>query len=153
MQSPAREGTLRPRRISAFRETGLFEDQPQSSSRPILKVRFRSKDDIFESPLPENDDPEWEDVEESDTKAAQYPTVAQMAPTRPMAALIHRLGLVAFILAAIITITQLTPFTSNTKPLFGASGAPFTEPILAHSFSRRADDPTDYCKRWSQQSR
>lgn len=155
MQSPAREGTLlRPRRTSAFRETGLFEDQPQSSSRPSLKaVRFRSKDDIFERPSPEHDDLEWEHVEESDTEATQYAVVAQMAPPRPMAALIRRLGLLAFVLAVATTVTQFTPWTSNTRPLFGASGAPFTEPTVGHSFSRRADDPTNYCKRWSQQGR
>lgn len=152
MQSPAREGSLRPRRTSAFRETGLFENQPQSFTRPTLKVRFRSKNDIFESPLQENEDLEWEHVQENDTEDIRYTTVAQMAPPRPMAALIHRLGLVAFILAVIITVTQLTPFAGNTRPLFGASGAPTTEPIIGHSVSKRADDPTDYCKRWSQQS-
>jgi hypothetical protein len=152
MQSPAREGTLRPRRTSAFRETGLYEDQPQSSSRPNLKVRFRSKDDIFESPLPPTDDLEWEDVQEDETENNQYTTVAPMVQAaRPVAALIHRLCLVAFILAVIITITHLTPFAGNTKPLFGASGAPFTEPV-GHPLSKRAEDPTDYCKRWSQQS-
>lgn len=152
MQSPARDGTLRPRRTSAFRETGLFEAQPPYSARPALKVRFRSKDDIFESPAPENDDLEWEDVQDNDTEDLSYTTFTQMAPSRPTRALIHRIGLVAFILAVILTIAQFTPFTSEKRPLFGAAGAPFTASVQELSLSKRADDPTDYCKRWSQQS-
>lgn len=152
MQSPVRDNTLRPRRTSAFRETGLFEDQPPYSARPALKVRFRSKDDIFESPPQENDDLEWEDVQENDTEDLPYTTVTQMAPPRPTRALIHWVGLVAFVLAVIFTITQFTPFTNDRRPLFGAAGPPFTALVQELSLSKRADDPTDYCKRWSQQS-
>lgn len=152
MQSPARDGTVRPRRTSAFRETGLFEDEPQYSARPVLKVRFRSKDDIFESSVPDSDDLEWEDTQESDAEDLPYTTVTQMPPPRLTRALIHRIGLVAFVLAVVLTITHFTPFTNGGRPLFGASGAPFTAPIQGLSLSKRADDPTDYCKRWSQQS-
>lgn len=152
MQSPARDGTLRPRRTSAFRESGLFEDQPQYSTRSILKVRFRSKDEIFESPPPENDGLEWEGLQENDTEDIPYITVAQMAPPSPTRALIHRIGFVACVLAVILTVTQFTPFTNDRRPLFGAEGTPFTAPVQEVSLSKRADDPTDYCKRWSQQS-
>lgn len=152
MQSPAREGTLRPRRTSAFKETGLFQDQPQSSTRPVLKVRFRSKDEIFEIQSLKNHGLDYEHVQEDDRENLHFTSVIQMAPPRQTTALIQRLGIVAFTLAVIITITQFTPFTSNTRPLFGASGAPFTETIQAVSLSKRVDDPTNYCKRWSQQS-
>jgi hypothetical protein len=153
MQAPVRGGTLRPRRTSAFRETGLFdEDEPQSStlpSRPVLKVRFRSKNDIFESHIAEHEDLEWEDVEENDSDTIQYVSIPPTPTTRPMAALIHRLGLLAFVLAIVITITSLAPFGSSTKPMLGASGRPFT----THNYPKRQGDPTNYCKRWSQQSK
>lgn len=151
MQSLARDGTLRPRRTSAFRESALFRDESQHSARPALKVRFRSKNDIFDSPVPD-DDLEWDDIQEDDTEDLPDTTITQMAPPSPTRALIHRTALLAFVLAVVLTIAQITPFTKHGRPLFGAFGSPFTAPIQELSLSKRADDPTDYCKRWSQQS-
>ncbi|KAE9985969.1 hypothetical protein BLS_002991 [Venturia inaequalis] len=152
MQSLARDGTPRPRRTSAFRETALFRDESQHSARPALKVRFRSKNDIFDSPVPDGHDLEWEDIQEDDTEDLPNTTITQMAPPSPTRALVHRTALLAFVLAVVLTVAQITPFTKHGRPPFGAFGSPFTAPIQELSLSKRADDPTDYCKRWSQQS-
>jgi len=156
-------GITRARRKSAFRETGLFEDEgqdlppsPVQSSRPALKVRFRSKNDIFEHT---QDDDEWEDVDESDADWDWLPsparTVAPPAAPKRLAFLVHRLTLIAFVLAIVIPITQLTTFGSPNHPMLGATGVPVPErpePVFEETLTRRDGSVTDYCKRWSQQS-
>jgi hypothetical protein len=154
--------TDRPRRKSVFRETGLFDDyspaMPPSPppSRPRLKVRFRSSNDVFEHTSTEE---EWEDVAESDTEWNWKPSTVLVAPPpitpTPKVSLVHRLSLLAFVLAIAIPMTHYIPFGSSNRPMLGATGVPVpetAEPIFEDVLSRRDTDPTDYCKRWSQQS-
>jgi hypothetical protein len=154
--------SVRPRRKSAFRETGLFDDECEPSSptniqmRPALKVRFRSKNEVFEHTL---NDGQGEEAVESDAESepqrvSAIPVVTQ-AGSSSMSSLINRLSLVALVLAIVIPIAQLTPLGGNNHPILGATGVPIAEqpePIFDEVLSKRAD-ATDYCKRWSQQSR
>jgi hypothetical protein len=162
--------TVRPRRKSAFRETGLFDDDSEtqsssppsrSRSRPSLKVRFRSSNDIFEL---DKEEQEWEDVVDSDaepdwastTIATPIAVPATRSTTTPMLSLIRRLSIVAFMLAIAIPITHFTSFGTSDRPILGATGVPVpeqAEPIFDEALlTKRDSNPTDYCKRWSQQS-
>jgi hypothetical protein len=151
---------VRPRRKSAFLETGLFDDDcrrlpPHKSTRPSLKVRFRSKNDIFEH-TPKDD--QWEDLVDSDADSETHIlTASVVSPTRPtsMSTLIRRLSLVVLILATVIPITHLSAFGGSERPILGATGVPIAEqpePIFDEVLTKRDDSPTNYCKRWSQQS-
>jgi hypothetical protein len=158
----------RPRRKSAFRETGLFDDERQlldnerqlplplsQTKRPALRVRFRSSDDLFEH-NPEID--QQEDVVESDTDSEVVvltSPVVSPAKSMSMAWLVRRLSLVALVLAIAIPITHFAPSRGSKHPILGATGVPIAEqpePIFEEFLTKRADSSTDYCKRWSQQS-
>jgi hypothetical protein len=151
----------KPRRKSAFLETGLFDNDCQpplpsrKSTRPALKVRFRSKNDIFEHT---SEDDLWEDSGDSDAESQTHvmtPLVVSQSGPTSMSSLIRRLSLVALVLATVIPIAQLSPFAGGERPILGATGVPVAEqpePIFDEVLSKRDDSPTDYCKRWSQQS-
>lgn len=154
--------TVRPRRKSAFHETGLFDDDcptmplSRTKSRPGLKVRFRSSNDIFE--IPSSDD-DWEDIEETDTEEIWDPSsttiTLPITPTPTPVSILHRLTLVAFVLAIVIPLAHFAPLGSSTKPILGATGVPLAEkpdPIFDEVLNKRDNNPADYCKRWSQQS-
>jgi hypothetical protein len=166
----------RPRRTSAFRETGLFEDEPQTSSvpiiappRPRLSVRFRSKASVIreeeeDDPCDSGDDQDWEDEDEALTRArSQGPIVVDvgnitrnspLCSTR-LSNVWNRLSLVTLVLACAIGISQYTSFLGDAKhPFLGATGVPLAEaaPMDSSSRSKRGNTPTDVCKRWSQQS-
>jgi hypothetical protein len=169
MESIPAEESTRPRRKSAFRETGLFEDdteyQPPSPpcrplSRPSLKVRFRSSNDVFEL---DSDDQEWEDAVESDEELSWQSTTittplivpSKSVTATPILSLFRRLSFVAFMLAVTLPLVHFTPFGTPSHPILGATGVPVKEaeePIFDDALTKRDNNPTDYCKRWSQQS-
>jgi hypothetical protein len=151
----------RPRRKSAFRETGLFEDEdqpqlpPGQSNRPALRVRFRSSNEVFEhnsEMYPQEDAV----VVDSETEPVAL-TAPVVSPTgsRSMATLVRRLSLLALVLAIAIPISHFGPSSGSKLPTLGATGVPIADqpgPIFEDVLAKRAGSPTDYCKRWSQQS-
>jgi hypothetical protein len=152
----------RHRRKSAFRETGLFDDEYDSPvpsnlpNRPNLRVRFRSSNDVFEHKV----EMDQEDEEECEAQLESEPTILTapvVSATEPnlLSSLVRRLSLVALILAIAISITHFGPSSGGGHPILGATGVPTAEqpgPIFDEVLSKRDSSPTDYCKRWSQQS-
>ncbi|KAF2420757.1 hypothetical protein EJ08DRAFT_598111 [Tothia fuscella] len=69
--------------------------------------------------------------------------------------LVRRLSLVACLLAIAIPITHFSSLGTSSRPILGATGVPVPEPqspVFDDQVLKRATSPTDYCKRWSQQS-
>ena len=147
--SSSDEGT-RLRRKSAFKETGLSEETTElrrsSPKRPALKVRFRSKNDIFE---PSTGD-EWEDVSASSSDdETSYRIRASMPRARPSS---DKFALVAFVIIISAMIAQLVP--SGKSRMLSVDAAPpmAAEKASVRMMGKRQDssDPTDWCKKWSQ---
>jgi hypothetical protein len=144
----------RPRRRSAFREIGLVEEEevkPSKSNqkRPSLRVRFRSKNDIFELTTSGGED-EWEDTSASSSDDETSVSIAVPRTwTQPVSS--HRFALVAFVVIISTLLAQLVPLGKSRMLSVGA--APGSVGSTVKSLSRRQDnDPTNYCKKWSQQS-
>jgi hypothetical protein len=149
---------VRPRRTSAFREVGLVDDDEEEEklvlprpnrSRPTLKVRFRSKNDIFQPTIEEEDD--WEDTS-AVSSDDETPVAIAVPNIRKRPTITDRFALVAFVIIISTLIAQLVPLGKSRMLSVGAV-PPGRERALEMSLSRRQDsDPTDYCKKWSQQS-
>ena len=131
--------------------------------RPVQRVRFRSKTDIFEEEKKSED--EWEDVydaDSGDSTAEDDGTLLTMTLrpntyTRTYSRL-YRLGILAFLLAVTLPLLQNNPVVGdNGHTLFGARGGviPSTPADYMEEdeeLLRRGDTPTDICTRWSHQS-
>ena len=131
--------------------------------RPVQRVRFRSKTDIFEEEKKSED--EWEDVDDTDSgdlTAKDDGTLSTMTlrpntHTRTYSRL-YRLGILAFLLAVTLPLLQNNPVVGdNGHTLFGARGGiiPSTPADCMEEdeeLLRRGDTPTDVCPRWSHQS-
>src|SRR5689334_22695234 len=96
------EGT-RLRRKSAFKEVGLADDdkaeaRQRSTRRPALKVRFRSKNDVFEPPIPNVDGDDWEDTSASSSDDDAVYKVRYSAPRPRQRPSSDKFALVAFVI-------------------------------------------------------
>jgi hypothetical protein len=154
MPSSISGDVVRPPRRSAFREIGLVEGEDvvlsrPSRRRPALKVRFRSKNDIFEPTIEEED--EWKDTSASssddDTSIAVAIPRFQSRPTSS-----DRFALVAFVIIISTMIAQLIPLGKSKMLAVGAATGAVAGISEKSIGKRQASDPTDYCKKWSQQS-
>lgn len=157
MSSSGSEAGTRMRRKSAFKEVGLTPDHESparrgSPKRPTLKVRFRSKNDIFEPSMAGADQEEWEDTSASSSDDETSVRVNVPRPrARPTS---DKFALVAFVIIISTMIAQLVPsgksrmLAVDAAPRVPASGA------SVQMIGRRQDssDPTDYCKKWGHQS-
>lgn len=155
------------RRKSVFMEVGLVDEEqvrnersPAPSivkhlrskhSRPARRVRFRSKNDVFEDM--DNDasfDDEWETDSESDDDDTfpQIPNRQNMVSQK-----VYRLGMLAVLLALMLPVLQI----SSISPIGVRGGViPQTsiEPTLSRLDSRQDSDPSEnVCKRWAGQCR
>ena len=131
--------------------------------RPVQRVRFRSKTDIFEEEEKSGD--EWEDVSDNDsddsTAEDDWPlstmTLHPNTHTRTYSRL-YRLGMLAFLLAVTLPLLQNSPVVGdNGHTLFGARGSVMSSNPADYmeedaELLRRDDTPTDVCTRWSHQS-
>jgi hypothetical protein len=131
--------------------------------RPVHRVRFRSKTDIFEEE--EKSEDEWEDVDDTasdhsmaeDDGTLSTMTLCLNTHIRTYSRL-YRLGILAFLLAVTLPLLQSNPVVGNNgHTLFGVRGgvipstpAEYMEEVA--EFLRRGDTPTDVCTRWSHQS-
>lgn len=131
--------------------------------RPVQRVRFRSKTDIFEEEKKSED--EWEDVDDtdSDDSTAEDDGTLSTTTLRPNThtrtySRLYRLGILAFLLAVTLPLLQNNPVVGdNGHILFGARGGviPSTPADYMEEdekLLRRGDTPTDICTRWSHQS-
>lgn len=131
--------------------------------RPVQRVRFRSKTDIFEEEEKSKD--EWEDVDDtnSDDSTAEDDETLSTMTLRPNThtgtySRLYRLGILAFLLAVTLPPLQNNPVVGdNGHTLFGARGdvIPSTPADYMEEDAellRRGDTPTDVCTRWSHQT-
>jgi hypothetical protein len=147
------EGT-RQRRKSAFKETGLVDEndagaRPPSPKRPELKVRFRSKNDIFEL---SNADEAWENTSaESSEDETSIKVRLPRQRTRPSS---DTFALIAFVVIFSTIIVQL--IGSGKSRMLSVDAAPPMAPSKGsvQMLNKRQDssDPTDWCKKWSGQT-
>jgi hypothetical protein len=149
------QGT-RVRRKSAFKELGLddFNDTPArrpSPERPALKVRFRSKNDIFE-PKDIHGEDEWEDT--SAETSEDEGTIRLAIPKARARPTTDKFALVAFVLIISTLIAQLVPMGKSRMLSVEAVPPNMAERDSPRLLSKRQDssDPTDYCKKWGHQS-
>ena len=135
-----------PRRSSVFFEEGLkgedaiVDAQFRRTTRPSLRVRFRSKVDIHEAA--EIDEPLL--VQQPDQLPPLFPTAPRiMFFVLLLAVLIPSLGNSPFLKAGI------TPIGAKAGPV----KVPVGEPMRSlPTLEKRQDSDTDICKRWSGQS-
>ena len=131
--------------------------------RPVQRVRFRSKADIFEEEKKSED--EWEDVNDTDPDDSTAEDDGTLSTTtlRPNThtrtySRLYRLGILAFLLAVTLPLLRNNPVVGdNGHTLFGARGgvihsAPANYMEEDEELLRRGDTPTDVCTRWSHQS-
>jgi len=136
--------------------------------RPVQRVRFRSKTDIFEEE--EKSEDEWEDVDDtdsddtdSDDSTAEHDGTLSTMTLRPNTharthSRLYRLGILAFLLAVTLPLLQNNPVMGgNGHTLFGARGGVISSTPADYmeedaELLRRGDTPTDICTRWSHQS-
>lgn len=161
------------RRVSAFREVGLFDDGSLIEPPPARWLEhsqsLESETDRAEEEE-KDDNSEWEDVDSdadltTAARGAASPTVTLVDTDIALIASrkssrLHRLGVLALILAVSIPILQNTPLLgTNSHAILGARGG-----VIPHeartddrtlvedvSFWKRDNSPTDVCKRWSHQ--
>lgn len=160
---PINGEVMRPRRKSAFKETGLFEEDtqvltPSGQNKSGRKVRFRSNNDIFEH-VPQGED----DSEEAyDSASVSWPSTTVATTNLTMKLMDttasrspHRLPLIAFVLIISTLIAQLVPLGKSRMLVVEANSVPvrrYGDSRSPTALAKRADDPTNYCKKWSQQS-
>lgn len=167
-----------PRRVSAFTESGLFDDASPIEPPPARcfdQSQFFAESSSETSTNGEEErdaeSSEWEDVDSDveSTKPAKRGVaspvvtvvdtdIAAIAPRR--SSRLYRLGVLAFILAVSVPMLQNTPLLGKTnQPILGAKGGPIpnqphvdsTMLVEDVSFWKREDTPTSVCKRWSHQ--
>lgn len=142
------------RRRSMFTEIGLDEvanpikDTP--ASRPRQQVRFRSRVDIHQ-----HDDLDDDGLsDDEDEYLATSPDVSKMpsaVPASPFPSM-PRFFVLVFMLAFIIPTLHNSPFFFKGKTVpAGVNGGVIRKESEEGEIVRR-QDPTDVCKRWSQQS-
>lgn len=136
------------RRRSVFFEEGLKGEDAivdarfRRTTRPSLRVRFRSKVDVHESDYV--DEP-WPDT------VQQSEGIPPLFPTAP------RIMLFVLLLAVIIPSLGNSPFLQAGISPIGAKAGPVKvqveEPVRSlPTVEKRQDSDTDICKRWSGQS-
>lgn len=133
------------RRSSAFFEEGLkgedaiVDARIRRSSRPSLRVRFRSKVDVVERPT----EPEYT-PRPVDDMPTLFPTFS-------------RLLFFALVLVVIVPSFSNSPFFQAGITPIGAKAGVVRVPLQEHrkalpTLDKRQDSSTDICKRWSGQS-
>ena len=161
--------SAKPRRVSAFRETGLFAmDSTITASsailpnRPRLNVRFRTKESVIDGSGNDGDDEEQEGYTDSeaaeDDTDREHTTAPQEEPLlrRSRATPMHRVSILLILLAAVIPLVKFASFVGRSHlPPLTATGRPISgrdkDNTNGH-FARRQNSPSNVCKRWSQQS-
>lgn len=145
--------TIPKRRSSVFFEEGLkgedviVDARLRRSSRPSLRVRFRSKVDVLE---PEQTTDFVTEPEEF-TATLRTGEIATLFPT------MSRLMFFALVLAVMIPSFGNSPFFKAGITPIGAKAGPIKVPIEEHkqtlpAVQKRQDSDTEICKRWSGQS-
>jgi hypothetical protein len=160
------------RRRSVFMEVGLVDEgdfiaerknptpilirhPSPKRTRPTLKVRFRSKADIFEED--ERAD-EWGDVLDAEDDGSLATTRLSTTPSAEKTYHhLYRLAVFALVLAVLLPYLQGNPVTGVSARIpLGARGGviPSTNVGIVEDdmLRRREDSPTTICKRWSHQS-
>lgn len=160
--------------MSAFREVGLFDDDDSPVEPPPARwlehpQSLKSETDGVEQEE-RDENSEWEDVDSAAdlttaAKGVASPTVTLIDTdialvASPRSSRLHRLGVLALILAVSVPILQNTPLLgTNSHAILGAKGgvipheARTDDSMLVEdvSFWKRDNSPTDVCKRWSHQ--
>ena len=137
------------RRRSVFKEIGLNDlDDASDITKQVRpgRVRFGSKVQVVESSDDDDEDPG--ELEEETSVIIKSPP-PQMSRTLTYV----RLSFFACLLACLIpAIQSSTFFQTKTMPI-GAHAGPIPRESEAELVRRQtSSDPTDICKRWSQQS-
>jgi hypothetical protein len=152
------------RRRSIFTEVGLIDEDTARDARspapiattfkhirPARTVRFRSQNSVFGGKEKDEED-DWEsdmDEDEPDSKPI-VPTALPAQSTMPLR--FYRLGIFAFVLAIMLPILSMNPMSrisvrGGTIPRSTIEAQPERSMVV-----KRADSPTEACKRWSGQS-
>jgi hypothetical protein len=148
----------KPRR-SVFQEVGLFDGQAPSpppnfedliTARSSPTSRSRSRTPPIES-IKEEDEPESRPASRGVTGGiVANPSRHNISRTRRTRGLFFRVAFFTLIAALLL---QISTFRSTQPPFVGVSGSPFdSQSNGPRDLVKRADSPTDVCKRWSQQS-
>jgi hypothetical protein len=151
-------------RRSIFTEVGLVAEDtmkdvrspaPNAPSfrhlRPARTVRFRSRNDVF-GETANDDESDWESVaDEDEARPSVVEVPASYANQNTMSTKFLRLGIFAFVLAIMLPLVSMNGLTplgvqGNTIPRSTVDANPDAMVV------KRADSPTDACKRWSGQS-
>ena len=150
------------RRTSHFKEIGI-DDVPRKlsgSQRPTnRRVRFQSKSNVFEAPDEEEDWP----LDARSIPDYSMPLKASVeASPRPLPRISYaRLITFTVFLASLLALLHnspligspgATPFGAKGGVVKGRGGFVREEVIHKRELAQRQNDPTSYCKRWSQQS-
>lgn len=143
------------RRRSSFQEIGLDEGEPLLSPHPGLTHRQLDKIDEFPN-RPTASDASTSDQNEQDTAHGSASTTISIsrdtiASRTSQYPLVSRLTLLAVVLATVLSLAQ-NPWITH-----GQSALPVAEAIPSGRRrdqipAKRADSPTDVCRRWSGQS-
>jgi hypothetical protein len=157
MSGSSSDESMRLRRKSAFKEVGLnpgheISGRRRSPRRPALKVRFRSKNDIFEPPIASSEQEEWEDT--SASSSDDETTVRLRLPRARARPTSDKFALIAFVIIISTMIAQIVPSGKSRMLSVGAAPPMPANEASAKALSKRqnSDDPTDYCKKWGHQS-
>ncbi|KAH3920012.1 hypothetical protein HBH56_021580 [Parastagonospora nodorum] len=152
------------RRQSIFTEVGLVDEDtmrdvrmaaPMTTTlkpiRPARMVRFRSRNSIY-GEAGKEDESDWESVvdEDDESDAPLTSTVLPAQSTMPLR--FYRLSIFAFVLAVMLPILSISPISR-----IGVRGGMIPRNTIEAEAERsvvvkRADSPTDACKRWAGQS-
>lgn len=141
----------------------LIPDLSPKRVRPVHRVRFRSKTNIFEEE--EKSEDKWEDVDDTasdhsmaeDDGTLSTMTLCLNTHIRTYSRL-YRLGILVFLLAVTLPLLQNNPVVGNNgHTLFGVRGGVIPSTPAEYmgevaEFLRRGDTPTDVCTRWSHQT-
>ncbi|KAL6707586.1 hypothetical protein ACN47E_003935 [Coniothyrium glycines] len=154
------------RRMSIFAEVGLVDEErirverspiPSHGEslrtlRPAKLLRFRSRNSVFnEKEDTEDDESDWESAYDEDESQVSVTTIAAMPPQPAMSAKLYKLGLFSLVLALMLPLIHLNPV--SRVGVWGSVVPNNSIQAAEHSMLvKRADSPTDACKRWSGQS-
>ena len=137
-------------------------DESATSTRPQRRVRFRSKQDIFEAPRLE-DLASPEDDNDSNPSSNHHPTPSFQTVSGSSYAPFNRLIPYTIILIAFMSLLHNSPIIGTSGTLaIGVQGGVIRAPrdngqlvnraIADSELVERANSPTDICTRWSHQS-
>jgi hypothetical protein len=159
----ARPQPAEGRRRSIFTEVGLVDEDTMRDARmpapiastlkpvrPTRTVRFRSRNSIYGENGKEDSD--WESVVDEDESDVSPTAPIALPAQSTMPLRFYRLGLFAFILAVMLPILSLNPMSrvgvrGGTIPRSTIEAQPDRSMVV-----KRADSPTEACKRWAGQS-